>query len=175
MSVSCSASIVINEIDYAQQGTDNAEFIELLNTGTSTVNLDELSLVLIDGTGGGAALYNSINLPDFDLQPGKHFVVCGDSSNVLNCNMHLGLTDFLRDGSPDAIALTLGSTQLDAVSYNGNSGAPYTEGSGVQILVRIVALRAFPTHHRHRAVRSSMTVALMLLLLLRELEYRSAT
>lgn len=130
MNISCAASIVINEADYAQPGADDAEFIELLNTGAATLNLNNFSLRLINGTAGGTSVYNTIDLPDFNLIPGSYFVICGDSLHVANCNMQIS-HDFLRDGSPDAIALYLASTQLDAVSYNGTTGLPYTEGSGV--------------------------------------------
>lgn len=130
ISISCTARLVINEVDYAQPGTDDAEFIELLNSGSTTLNLNNFSVFLIDGTGGGASLYTPIDLPDFNLAAGNYFVICADSNNVSNCDMHLGVNDFLRNGSPDAIMLSLGSTQLDAVSYNGNTGTPYTEGSG---------------------------------------------
>jgi hypothetical protein len=60
--------IVINEIDYDQPGTDTAEFIELENIGSEAVNLGGVTLDLVNGTGGGASIYQSIALPDFSLR-----------------------------------------------------------------------------------------------------------
>ncbi|UCG26471.1 MAG: ExeM/NucH family extracellular endonuclease [Chloroflexota bacterium] len=40
-------------------------------------------------------------------------------------------TNFIQNGAPDAAALRYDGDVLDAVSYEGNTGAPYTEGSGV--------------------------------------------
>lgn len=127
------ASLVINEIDYDQSGTDAAEFIELYNRGTTVVDLSAYVLELVNGTGGGASLYNSISLPAFSLGVGGYFVVCANASTVINCNLDSSPdTNFIQNGSPDAIGLRMMSTGLlvDAVSYEGNSGAPYTEGSG---------------------------------------------
>jgi len=44
------AAIIINEIDYDQSGVDNAEFIELFNSGNSTISLDGYRVDLINGT-----------------------------------------------------------------------------------------------------------------------------
>ena len=46
-------NIVINEIDYDQVGTDNAEFVELINVSAGPVNLDNYTLELVNG---GAAV-----------------------------------------------------------------------------------------------------------------------
>ena len=40
-----------------------AEFIELKNTGTVSVDLSQLDLVLVNGSGGGATIYDTIMLP----------------------------------------------------------------------------------------------------------------
>ena len=50
---------------------------------------------------------------------------------VTNCDLDdAPNTDFIQNGAPDAIGLRIGSTLVDALSYEGNSGLPYTEGSG---------------------------------------------
>jgi len=126
-------SLVINEIDYDQSGTDTAEFIELHNRGTTAVDLSAYVLELVNGTGGGAALYNSISLPVISLGVGGYFVVCANSSTVINCDLDASPdTNFIQNGAPDAVGLRMVTGALvDAVSYEGDSGAPYTEGSGV--------------------------------------------
>jgi hypothetical protein len=48
-----STTLVINEIDYDQPGTDAAEFIELKNVGSSAIGLSGYSVELVNGNGGG--------------------------------------------------------------------------------------------------------------------------
>ncbi|WP_163866019.1 lamin tail domain-containing protein [Myxococcus eversor] len=43
------ASLVINEVDYDNIGTDNAEFIEIYNRGDAAADLSDLVLVLVNG------------------------------------------------------------------------------------------------------------------------------
>ncbi len=121
--------LVINEIDYDQSGTDTAEFIEIKNTGAVDINLDPYDLILVNGSGG--AIYRTIDLPSFTLAAGDYFVVCGNPANVINCDLDASPdSDLVQNGSPDAVALVSGSTIIDTVSYEGNTVAPYTEGSG---------------------------------------------
>jgi len=125
-------SLVINEIDYDQAGTDSAEFIELFNRGTTTVNLSDFVIDLINGTGGSAVSYGMVTLPGVLLAPGDYFVICANSATVINCDLDAAPdTNFIQNGAPDAVALLMVTGALvDTVSYEGNSGAPYTEGSG---------------------------------------------
>jgi hypothetical protein len=59
-------------------------------------------------------------------------VVCGNAANVANCDLDVSPdTDLIQNGAPDAVGLWYEGNLVDAVSYEGNSGAPYTEGSGV--------------------------------------------
>ena len=123
--------LVINEIDYDQPGTDTAEFVEIRNVGADAADLGAFSLVLVNGTGGGAAIYNTIALPSVSLGPGEYFVVCGDAATVFNCDLDASPdSNLVQNGDPDAVALAQGATIVDTVSYGGNTGAPYTEGSG---------------------------------------------
>ncbi len=123
------ASLVINEIDYDQPSTDTGEFVEIKNTGTEAVNLDAYALDLINGNGG--ASYNLIDLPNVMLAAGDYFVVCGDASVVPNCDLDVTPdSNLVQNGGPDAVALTLNGAVVDTVSYEGDTAAPYTEGSG---------------------------------------------
>ena len=124
-------TLVINEIDYNQPGTDESEFVEILNVSDAVINLDPYTLQPIQGTGGGAVFYNTTDLPSVDLGPGEYFVVCGNAANVVNCDLDVSPdTNLIQNGSPDAVALLLNGMVVDTVSYEGDSGAPYTEGSG---------------------------------------------
>ncbi len=125
-------SLVINEVDYDQPGTDDAEFIELYNNGAVTVNLDNYSLDLINGS--GATAYDNVDLPDVDLAPGEYFVICGTNSSVPNCDF-VGFTqseNLIQNGAPDAIALLFNGNQVDALSYEGDVPG-FVEGTGVAV------------------------------------------
>jgi uncharacterized protein len=127
-----STTLVINEVDYDQASTDTAEFLELKNVSSSAIDLDTYVVELVNGTGGGAAVYDTIGLPAVTLPAGDYFVVCANAATVTNCDLDDGPeTNFIQNGDPDAIGLRNGSTLVDALSYEGNSGAPYTETSGV--------------------------------------------
>lgn len=126
-----STSLVINEIDYDQPGTDTAEFVEIKNVSSSTVNLAGWTVELVNGTDGGASIYNTVALPSVTLAAGDYFVFCGSAANVANCDLVVPPpTNLIQNGAPDAVGLLNGGTLIDTVSYEGDTGAPYTEGSG---------------------------------------------
>jgi len=123
--------LVLNEMDYDQSGTDMAEFIEIKNIGSTTVNLDPFAVELVNGSGGGAVIDDTIDLPDVDLGAGEYFVICANAATTINCDLDVAPDqNLIQNGAPDAVALVQGSTIIDAVSYEGDTGAPYTEGSG---------------------------------------------
>ena len=122
---------VINEVDYDQPGTDTAEFIEIKNVSAATVDLTDYSVELVNGNGGGAAVYQTIPLaPQGTLPSGDFLVICSNTANVPGCDLQvLPLTNLIQNGSPDAVAIRFqGSTLIDTVSYDGVTGVPYTEG-----------------------------------------------
>ena len=122
--------LVINEIDYDQPGTDAAEFIEIYNADSADVSLSGFSLELVNGSGGGAAVYKTIPLPATTLAAGDFFVVCGDASQVAGCDLDVSPnSNLIQNGAPDAVALTFGGAIVDTVSYEGDLPG-FTEGSG---------------------------------------------
>ena len=124
-------TVVINEIDYDQPGTDAAEFVELLNTGGSAVDLDPFALQLVNGSGGGAAVYATIDLPAVSLAAGDHFVVCANAATTPGCDLDVSPdTNLIQNGAPDAVALVAGGQVVDAVSYEGDVPG-FVEGSGI--------------------------------------------
>jgi predicted extracellular nuclease len=126
-----STTVVINEVDYDQSSIDTAEFLELKNVSASSIELDSYSVEFVNGNAGGAVPYRTLDLPAVSLAAGDYFVICANTATVANCDLDGGPdTDFIQNGSPDALGLRNGSTLVDALSYEGNSGAPYTEGSG---------------------------------------------
>lgn len=126
-----STSLVINEIDYDQPGTDAAEFIEIKNISASAIGLQGWTVELINGNNGGATPYppSPIALQNVNLAAGDYYVVCGTGSSVPNCDLFVS-SFTIQNGPPDAVGLRNGGTLVDTVSYEGNTGVPYTEGSG---------------------------------------------
>jgi len=119
------AAVVINEFDYDQPGTDDAEFIELYNGGGSSVSLDGYVIDLINGSTGSA--YRSFDLTGFVLSPNDYFVVCGNTATVANCNFDIGASTNRLQNDNEGIALFNGASLIDSVTYEGVI-APYTEG-----------------------------------------------
>lgn len=124
-----STSLVINEVDYDQPGTDAAEFLELLNVSGSSVNLDAYRVELVNGSGG--AVYQTFDLPNVELAAGDYFVACANPATTANCDFDASTTDtnLIQNGAPDGLRLMLDTTVVDALSYEGDT-AGATEGSG---------------------------------------------
>ena len=124
-STAVSAAIVINEFDYDQPGTDDAEFVELFNNGVAAVSLDGFMLSLINGATGSS--YRSVDLSGFVLAPGDYLVACGNMAAVANCAVDMGANTNRMQNDTEAIALFDGAALVDSVSYEGVV-AGYTEG-----------------------------------------------
>ncbi len=128
-----SAQIVINEIDYDQISTDNAEYIEIKNIGETAFPMQYVAVVMYNGSSGTADEYRTISSPSWPpLEPGAYFVICGNSSLTQNCD-HAAtpITNLIQNGPTDAIALvwTENSDILDVVGYGGSLPG-YFEGTG---------------------------------------------
>lgn len=122
----------INEVDYDQPGTDNAEFIEMVNTSSSAVDLQQYTVILFNGM--SSSIYDSVSLPFQSLNPGEFFVICGNSGMVINCGLVFpAASDIIQNGSPDAVAIWENTSLniVDVVSYEGSSAPPWTEGTGL--------------------------------------------
>ncbi len=131
IALSSHAAVVINEIDYDQPGTDNAEFIELFNPGSSAISLDNYSIDLINGSNSSS--YRNIDLSGFSISAGSYFVMCSDASLVANCNYSFTSSNgWFQNGAPDAVALYENTNLLDSLSYEGLL-SPYTEGDALII------------------------------------------
>ncbi len=118
--------LVINEVDYDMPGSDDAEFVELLNTSSEPVSLGGVEVLFVNGS--NSETYSTITLPDSTLAAGDYFVICFSTDNVANCD--LNVSGSIQNGSPDAIALQFGgSLLLDALSYEGDVEG-FVEGTG---------------------------------------------
>jgi len=132
-SLNGTAQIVINEMDYDQISTDNAEYIEIKNIGLDPWPMSDVSVVLYNGSSGVGVEYRTILDATWpDLQPGDYFVICGNASLTQNCDHPATpVANLIQNGPTDAIVLvrTSNGDILDMVGYGG-SLAGYFEGAG---------------------------------------------
>ncbi|MBI4602016.1 MAG: lamin tail domain-containing protein [Planctomycetes bacterium] len=128
--------LVLNEVDYDQEGTDTMEFAEVLNAGATSVPLGGLALVFVNGL--TSSEYFRIDLsPAGSLSPGQYLVVHQAAVQVAPEALSLVLEQAftgIQNGSPDAVVLfdATANAVIDALSYEGAitaaviSGAPGT-------------------------------------------------
>ena len=126
------SGIVINEVNYDDGGTDTFEFVELYNGSAAAINLDDLTLTMVNGS--TTTTYRTVDLPNISLAASDYYVICGNSSVVPNCDLVVSpSTNLIQNGAPDAMALELGTAQCDALSYEGSvTGYVETSGAGLE-------------------------------------------
>jgi predicted extracellular nuclease len=105
------SSVIINEMDADQSGTDAAEFVELYDGGAGSTDLSGLSMVLYNGSDD--ASYLAFDLDGLSTDANGYFVLCGNTSNVANCDLDVSPNTNLIQNGADAVALIEG----DAVDY----------------------------------------------------------
>ncbi len=114
--------LVINEVDYDQINTDNAEFIEIYNPSSTAVSLAGKQLILINGNTGDA--YDTIDLGTGTLAGNAYLVIAGANVSVTSPATKRDpgwTTDKIQNGAPDGIALidNVAHTLIDALAYEG--------------------------------------------------------
>ena len=125
-------NIRISEIDTNTEGTDVAEFVELYDGGLGNTALDGLSLVFFNGNGDKS--YRAYDLDGQSTNANGYFVLCGDASQVANCNLDVSPSRNLIQNGTDGVALYIAnkadfptgtpvttSNLLDAVVYGSSS------------------------------------------------------
>jgi hypothetical protein len=129
--------LVINEVDYDNVGTDNAEYLELFNPSNMNTSLAGLSVVLINGATNDA--YATIDLsPLTALGAGKYLVIAGAGVTVPTTAVKLDplwTTDQIQNGGPDGVAVvdTVQQSVVDAISYEGSITAATIGGFSMPI------------------------------------------
>ncbi len=108
------ASLVINELDYDHDGTDDQEFVELFGTGGE--DLTGWELILYNGNGG--ASYRTVDLSTLGTVPMDGFLVVG-SALVANVDIIDWTTNGVQNGAPDGVALVSGGVVQDLLAYEG--------------------------------------------------------
>ena len=124
--------LVINEVDYDQAGTDDAEFVEIYNGSSANISLAGLSLVFINGSNG--TQYSSVDLGVAGTLAAGQYLVVGSNSvlgNVPGTELTIAFSEATNNGSPDAVGLYNSGTDelLDALSYEGSITAGTITGS----------------------------------------------
>ncbi|PLX80661.1 MAG: hypothetical protein C0615_00515 [Desulfuromonas sp.] len=120
-------ALVINEVDYRDRGTDDLEFVEIFNVGTTAQALAGINLVLVDGA--TSTVYNTIDLSDggaiTSLAPGGYLVVAGNAGSLdIGAGaqvINLTKSDMISNANA-GVALHDTNTDelLDALSYGGS-------------------------------------------------------
>jgi hypothetical protein len=137
LACSCPAAsgVIINEVDYQDDSTDNREFVELHNPSGAAIDVSGWVIALVNGS--GSTVYSEVTLTG-SIPAGGYLVVIGSGSTV---------TPTVTDGSyefgsniqngPDGVALFDGAldatpTLLDVVVYDGTFADPdITDGGTV--------------------------------------------
>jgi hypothetical protein len=130
-------TLVINEVDYDNVGTDSSEYLELFNPSSATTSLAGLAVVLVNGATNTE--YATIDLsPLVSLAPGKYLVIAGASVTVPTSAIKLDpvwTQDEIQNGGPDGIAVvdTVKQAVVDAISYEGSISAATISGFSTPI------------------------------------------
>jgi len=155
-------NLVINEIDYDQALTDQAEYIEIYNPTGAAISLANVAVVLINGAPTVLAAYpdpdSIIDLSSLGSLPaGGYLVIAGSNIAVPSGALKFDpgwTSDQIQNGAPDGVALvdTSTNTLIDALSYEGSIIA--AEVPGIAAPVSLVEGTALST-----AITDSNTVA----------------
>ncbi len=134
-------SLVVNEVDYDQEGTDTLEFIEIFNGTASSLDLTNYSLVLVNGATNTEYLRIPL-APVSPLQAGEYLVIGSDAllATVPPAAKTIAFgapTNNVQNGAPDGLALIdeAGAVVIDALSYEGAITAAAITGLGAVNLV----------------------------------------
>ena len=128
--------LVINEVDYDQEGIDTLEFIEIYNSGAASINLTNLSLVLVNGSISGE--YDRISLAPVSTLAAGEYLVIGSIDLLATVPTAAKTIAFdeatsnIQNGSPDGLAIIdeVAVTLIDALSYEGEITAAFITGLG---------------------------------------------
>jgi len=131
-----STGLVINEVDYDQPGSDLAEFVEIYNSGASPVSLQDISLVLVNGS--TQQDYLQVDLSGMGTLGSGSYMVIGSEAVLSSGDIPVGVATLqfassgnnIQNGAPDGVALVdFGSGKvIDVLSYEGEINAATISG-----------------------------------------------
>ena len=122
------AQLVITEIMYNNPGTDLFEYIEILNTGGTAVNLQDYSF------SSGV----TFTFPDMELAGGEFVVVASDPTAILvNFGVDaLQFTGALNNGGEPITLVDPSGAMVDEVTYDdGSNFHPFADGFGSSLVL----------------------------------------
>lgn len=126
--------LLINEIDYDQDGEDTAEFIELVNTTSQAMDLTPYTVELVSGA--DSSVYKTFDLSTIESQlgPGDYLVIGSESIVAGLPEGVVSMTtsnNFIQNGSNggDAVQVLQYGNSIDSASYEAVI-VDLTEGSG---------------------------------------------
>jgi hypothetical protein len=138
----CSGALLLSELDYEQAGTDETEFVELLNPGACPATLTGVVMELVNGGDGKVYTRYDLGTAAPVLAPGARLVV-GDAAVL--AALPVGTLTLALNGSglqngPDGVRLVRGESVLDALAYEGEvpgfAGTPGPADEAEQSLSR---------------------------------------
>ncbi|MFH1809995.1 MAG: Ig-like domain-containing protein [Pseudomonadota bacterium] len=126
-------NLVLNEVDYDNNGPDSNEFIEVRNNSASQVNLGlaGVELILYNGSATSGGIYQRIDLGPAGLLNAAAYLVVGSPNLGAGADIHFAnADDNIQNGAPDGIALYSVFTHqlVDALSYEGAITAADIDG-----------------------------------------------
>jgi hypothetical protein len=146
---SCEPTLRIEEVDYEQAGTDEGEFIELINASSCSTPLAGLQLELLNG--GDGKVYARYDLgPVGTTWPAGARLVLADPA--IASALPPGTLTLMLNGSglqngPDGLRLARGERSLDSVLYEGPvpglTGTPTVADEAESSLARCAASEPF--------------------------------
>lgn len=116
---SCDQGLLISELDYDQTGSDDAEFVEIVNSASCDFALAGVSLELLNGTDGKVYGRYDLSKAAPTLRAGGRLVVADEAVLRTLGSAVLGLplnATGLQNG-PDAVRLVRAETTLDVMAY----------------------------------------------------------
>jgi hypothetical protein len=115
------AGVVLNEIDYDNIGSDNAEWVELYNPDGTAQSLVGYDLVLINSATVACAVYRTVALDAHTIPAGGYLVLGANACAAAGLGV---ATDAIQNGAPDAaqVVIRASSTVVSSVEYE-NAGA----------------------------------------------------
>lgn len=121
-----STTLVLNEIDYDQPGSDNVdgrEFVEIYNKSGGSISLTGYELRFFNG----GTQYRSVALTG-SIGAGGYFVVAAPGFDGGTPDMTFtdpdGSGSYIQNGPNDSIAIFNGSTRVDTITYSKTTVAP---------------------------------------------------
>lgn len=101
--------LLINEVDYDQPGTDTAEFVEIVNTGSAPIDIGRFQLLLFNGASMPAMTYapSPIALSG-TLMPGQRLVVASPGLTEVDPEalvVRLRSDSVIQNGDPDGLCV----------------------------------------------------------------------